>query len=249
MEYNARLYSYDGGQHLTFYKKTITRNGDSMKENPEKELGETRTPGQEKHSMKTSMSRTKNRIYQISRSNRWEWFVTLTFDRTKTDASDHDAVVRKLKTFLNNTQKRKCPGMKYLIVPELHADKKHYHFHGLLSDVDGLQFVPSGKSDESDNPVYNIAGWKLGFTTATKVKDNGKVSAYITKYIAKDNGEGYLKGKRRYYHSKNIKVAEPEYLIIDNEEFRETYNDRITHMKTQNVAPAHQQITYYELKY
>ena len=30
--------------------------------------------------------------------------------------------------------------MKYIIVPELHKDKEHYHFHGLLANVDNLTF-------------------------------------------------------------------------------------------------------------
>ncbi|MCL2717168.1 MAG: hypothetical protein FWE14_00075 [Lachnospiraceae bacterium] len=249
MEYNARLYNYSSGQHLTFYKKTITKNENVKKEKPEKTYQKSRTKEQEERSKKSSMSRTKNKIYQISRSNHWDWFITLTFDRTKTDASDYEIVVRKLQKFLENIRYRKCPNLKYLIVPELHADKTHYHFHGLLSDCPELSFIYSGKDDKSENPIYNIANWKLGFTTATKVKDNNKVSAYITKYITKENGEHYLKGKRRYYSSKNIDVAEPEYLVIDNEEFQSIYADQITHMKTQNISQAHQQITYYELKY
>ena len=249
MEYNARLYNYSGGQHLTFYKKTITKDENVKKKKSEKTYQENRTTEQEEHSIKTSMSRTKNKVYQISRSNNWDWFITLTFDRTKTDASDYEAVVKKLKTFLNNTQKRKCPNMKYLIVPELHDDKTHYHFHGLLSDCPELKFTPSGIKDKNGNPIFNIANWKIGWTTATKVKDNNKVSAYITKYIAKDNGESYLKNKRRYYSSKNIDVIQPDYIVINDEEFQQIYNDRITHMKTHNVPQAHQQITYYELKY
>ena len=42
-------------------------------------------------------NRAKNKIYRIARSNNWDWFITLTFDRTKTDASDYDTVINKLQ--------------------------------------------------------------------------------------------------------------------------------------------------------
>ena len=102
MEYNCRVYDYPTGQHVTIYKRTITRNEDTREEDTEDlEVGadmnenftkafinEDRTEEQEEHCKKVSLSSTKNRIYNISRSNVWEWFITLTFDREKTDSSD-----------------------------------------------------------------------------------------------------------------------------------------------------------------
>lgn len=141
------------------------------------------------------MSATKNRIYNIARSNTWDWFITLTFNRDMTDSSEYDTVTRKLTKYLDNFRQRYAPDMKYLIVPELHDDGIHYHFHGLLSDVGKMQFRFSGHFDKKDNPIYNIVNWKLGFTTATRVQDSGRVSWYITKYITKES-EFYLKEKR-----------------------------------------------------
>lgn len=244
--YNCRVFSYSTGQHVTYYSNSI--NTGRKNENLSKtHHNEGREKMQEEHCKNVSLSRTKNKIYNIARSNTWDWFITLTFDRQKTDSSDYDEITKKLHTFLNNFQKRYSPNMKYLIIPELHKDKEHYHFHGLLSNVENMQFRFSGKYSKGQ-PIFNIVNWKLGFTTATRVADTQKVSSYITKYITKAS-EQYLKEKRRYYASRNIDRAEAEFFVIDEEDFLETYADRITYVKTVNVKEALQQVHYYELDY
>lgn len=249
-QYNCRRFQYESGEHVTFYHRAIT----TGKEQPEESLlnkthdTADRTPEAERHSIRVSNSRAKNNVYRIARSNTWDWFITLTFDRNKTDASDYDMIIYRLEKFLNNLQQRKCPDMKYLIVAELHADQKHYHFHGLLANVDALRFR-YWKTDKKKNmPIYNIVDWKLGYTTATRVRDSNRVSSYITKYITK-NVDHHLKEKRRFYKSRNCNVAEEEHFLLDEEEFRRIYADRITYVKTVEVPQAKQIITYYELSY
>lgn len=248
MDYNCRVFDYPMGQHVTFYKKTI-HCGELKNENFKKSYQNgKRTEKEERHCLTVSLKNTKNRIYQIARSNTWDWFITLTFDRQKTDASDYDEVVKKMTKYLDNFRQRKCPNMKYLIVPELHKDGIHYHFHGLLSDCDGLHFAYSGRNDrKSGKPIFNLLDWTLGFTTATRIEDTGKVSSYITKYITKAT-MGYLKNKKRYYASQNINVTEPEFHVIDEENFQQIYADRITYCKTVDIKEAHQRVTYYELR-
>lgn len=244
--YNCRLYSYPTNQHVTYYSNTI--NTGKKNENFIKSYhNEERDLKQEEHCKSVSLNRTKNKIYNIARSNTWDWFITLTFDRGKTDSSDYDQVTEKLQNFLENFRKRYSPNMKYLIVPELHKDGIHYHFHGLLSDVENMKFIFSGHYSNS-KPIYNIESWKYGFTTATRVEDTDKVSSYITKYITKAS-EQYLKNKKRYYASRNIKKVQPEYFVIDEEDFLNTYGERITYAKTVNVKEANQQIKYYEIEY
>lgn len=248
--YNCRRYQYESGEHITFFHKAITRGKEvETNENLNKthDISE-RTEEQEKHCIHSANSRAKNKVYRIARSNTWDWFITLTFDRTKTDASDYDEITEKLQNFLDNIKKRKCPNMKYLIVAELHADKKHYHFHGLLANVDELRFR-FWKVDKKKNlPIYNIVDWTHGYTTATRVQDSSRVSSYITKYITKDV-DYHLKEKRRYYYSRNCDIAEEELFLFDEEEFLKVYADRITYTKTVNLLIAEQQINYYELKY
>jgi hypothetical protein len=255
MEYNCRLFEYPVGQHITVYKKTITRKDISAEtsttqpknENFKKSYqNENRSQELEEHCKNVSLSATKNRIYNIARSNTWDWFITLTFDRNKTDSSDYDMIIHRLHIFLNNIQKRKCPDLKYLIVPELHGDKEHYHFHGLISGCDNMRFCFSGRFDKKGNPIYNILDWNYGFTTATQIQDTQKASSYITKYITKDT-EMKLKNKKRYLCSRNIERTQPEYFVIDEDDFLQIYSDRITYAKNVKVPQAFQSINYYEL--
>lgn len=246
--YNCRLYTYANGQHVTIYDNPIEKNKKNEKftksyhnENREKE--------KETHCKNVSISRTKNMIYNIARSNQWDWFITLTFDRTKTDSSDYDTVVRKLSKYLNNLQQRKCPNLKYLIIPELHADNTHYHFHGLLADCPELTLVFSGHWDKkSGRAIFNIPSWSFGFTTATAVGDTGKASGYITKYITKESNI-FLKNKKRYYTNRNTMRAVPEKLNIDKYEFLDMYADDITYMKDITVKEIGQHVTYLEMPY
>lgn len=212
------------------------------------EGGEGKGDGEEKkreqHSLRVSVSRTKNTIYNIARSEKWEWFITLTFDRKKTDAKDYDAVTGRLQVFLNNLQKRSCPGLKYLIVPEFHGDGEHYHFHGLLSCCGGLKFRYSGHDTKDGEPVFNITNWTWGFTTATRVTDTRRASSYVTKYITKES-QVSLKGRHRYYCSRNITRVGPEFYTVDEKDFLETYAGEIAYASS--ASALYQNVNYYEL--
>lgn len=262
MEYNCRVYDYPAGQHVTVYRRTITRNEKEEtqgKGETETDMAanvnftkayhnEDRTAEAEEHSKKVSLGATKNRLYNIARSNTWDWFITLTFDRNTTDASDYDTVTKRLQKFLNNLQQRTCPDLKYLIVPELHKDGINYHFHGLLADCDGLKFTPSGHRTEDGDMIYNITNWKHGFTTATQITDTRRACSYITKYITKES-QIFLKEKNRYYCSRNVNRTQPDFHVVDHEDFLKVYADRIVYAKSEKVTVALQQMNYYELDY
>lgn len=136
-------------------------------------------------SISSSMARTKGAVYHLARSNEWDWFITLTFNPKCVDSFDYAACVKKLSKWLNNAR-LSCPDMGYLVVPEKHPTSGRYHFHGLFKNCQGLGFVDSGHVDNHGNRVYNVGSYKLGFTTATVVSDQARVTRYIAKYITKD---------------------------------------------------------------
>lgn len=200
------------------------------------------------HSLRTSKTRSKQAIFEISRANEWDWFITLTFDRNVIDSSNYDLLVEKVCKWFNNTKNRKSPDMKYLIIPELHADGAHYHFHGLLADCGGLEMVKSGVIQDGKE-VYNITSFPYGFTTATKVDDTVRVSGYISKYITKEL-QNSLKGKRRYIASNNCKRAEVSTAYIPPDMLEQFIFDNsrsIKHMSQRKVNEAHQLVQYLEL--
>lgn len=167
-----------------------------------------------------SCSRTINKIYDIARSDRWEWFFTLTFNPDKIDRYDYSICSLKLHYWLSN-MKKKCPDMKYLVVPEQHKDGA-WHFHGLFKDIDGLDMKFSGKRDKKGRRIYNCLSYTWGFTTATRITDFRRASSYLCKYITKDLCKN-TKGKKRYWCSRNVERPIIEEYIIDGADYEANF--------------------------
>lgn len=166
-----------------------------------------------------SANRAKNKIYDIARSNLWDWFITFTFNGEKVARYDYSDCTKKFSSWLDR-MRRDCPSMVYLVVPEKHKDGA-FHFHGLFSGVEGLDFQDSGKLDEKGRKVYNVGKYRWGWTTATKVTDTHKASSYLCKYVTKDMC-AVSRGKKKYWASRNVKLPEVEELMIE-----ETADERI----------------------
>lgn len=199
-----------------------------------------------RHSMQVSLNRTKNTIYDLAKSNNWEWFLTFTFDPKRYDNTDYDVVTKLFKRFIDRIRKSDAPSLVYLVVPELHADGKKWHLHGLLSNTQWMEFRNSGCKGSDGETIYNLKNWTYGFSTATQIKDPVRASAYITKYITKDVVL-HTKNKRRYFASKNIsrpqvtKINSPNSLI----DIMKTYEPDF--VKSVSVPAAGRKITYMEI--
>lgn len=196
----------------------------------------------------SSMNRTIQKIYEISRANMWEYFLTLTFDRKKIDSSDYDLLCDKVSKWINNLRTRYAPDLKYIIVSELHKDGIHYHFHGLLANIGSIKLVDSGVK-KNQHTIYNLANWKYGFSTVSKVEDTNKVSSYITKYITKELCS-VSKNKRRYWASKNCDRAKVSVFNLPVEDITELIDKNehlIKHASTVVIEKAGLSINYIEL--
>lgn len=151
-----------------------------------------------------SFKRSKNAIFEIASANEWKYMITFTVDKDKCDRYDREAVKKAFSGWLYDMSKRK--GLNALIIPEYHKDKA-IHFHGLINE--SLDMVHSGTykiegvkkpvkestlrrrglSPQAENvkDVYNVKGYKLGFSTAVPLDGNvTRVSYYMTKYCTKD---------------------------------------------------------------
>lgn len=171
-----------------------------------------------------SIKRTKKKVYDYAKSNEWEWFVTFTFSPDKVNRYDYDECTKYLSKWFNNL-KRSSPALSYLVVPEQHKDGA-YHFHGLFSGMNEHQIVWTGKYVikrvrglrskfvRTKEKIYKIGSYKLGWMTATRVREMEKVTSYITKYITKDMLNG-LHGRKRYWCSRNLVLPLEEVFILD----------------------------------
>lgn len=165
-----------------------------------------------------SVRRTKQMIYDYAISNEWDWFVTMSFDGAKVDRYEYAAVSTKMSQWLENQRKNNAPGLKYMMVPEQHEDGA-WHFHGLLSNCGKMRFKDLGFVDKkSGRQMYRIPSFRSGITNATKIGSSDKAVNYITKYVTKES-DGLLRGKKRYWNSRNLELPEVEYGYIDYETY------------------------------
>lgn len=165
----------------------------------------------DEQNLRRSARRSMNKIKELAYCNEWKWFVTLTFNPEKVDSFDYDIVVDKLSLWLNNMRKR-CKDMKYVVVPELHESGR-WHFHGLFMDIDDMTFVDSGKRHKG-SVIYNLGNYRLGFSTATEIKDYQRASTYISKYICKEIVQSTY-NKKRYWYSRNCELPKIEKYMVD----------------------------------
>lgn len=173
-------------------------------------------------SKEKSLRRTKTAVIDYALVNEWEYFITLTFNPEKVDSFNYQEVTKKLSNWLHNLKNYGVKDLKYIIVPELHKTGR-MHFHGLFANTKGLEFKDSGKTDSNNRIIYNIEGYKLGWTTAQKVDNNEAISRYISKYITKELMMT-TKNKKRYWNSRNLEkpsVKKELFTDDDKQQFRE----------------------------
>lgn len=109
--------------------------GEKKKELTPEELTEKR-----ERSIISSMNRSKKKIYDYGRSNVWEWFFTLTFERVEEfNAENFEECKKKVSKWFHNLRLRHCPKIKYLAIPEQH-ESGAWHFHCLVSNCNELEF-------------------------------------------------------------------------------------------------------------
>lgn len=161
--------------------------------------------------------RARGEVYDIAKSNEWDWFVTLTLSPERVNRWDYEACCVELVKFTRLLRDR---GNQYVIVPEQHENGA-WHFHGLV--IGDLKLIPATSYwtgellfDKQGRQVYNIKNYKYGLNTATAVGHSGKAAHYLAKYMLKDMK--IPKGKKRYWASKDLKRPEVEYTDYSVEE-------------------------------
>lgn len=166
-----------------------------------------------------SMNRAKNNLMDILRCNDFNFFVTLTFDKSKIDRLDDNKTRKSFTQWVANIQ-RDLPNLYYVAVPEYHK-KGGLHFHLLIGGVieedlglkDSGKYVKSGRC--KGQTIYNVSKWEnKGFSTATKILDINAVKYYLSKYLTKGKVDPRFFRKKRFYVSRNINRPQVEKLIL-----------------------------------
>ena len=196
--FTRKIYKGEGYEPLEYFSR---EQAEIELQSPPKKERETESPVRERAD---SFKRSKNAIFEIAAANEWNYMVTFTVDKEKCNRYDREAVKKAFSGWLYDMAKRKC--LKALIIPEFHKDKA-IHFHGLINgsldmEHSGTYKIEGEKKpvkestlrrrgltprDENVKNVYNVKGYKLGFSTAVPLDGNvTRVSYYMTKYCTKD---------------------------------------------------------------
>lgn len=159
-----------------------------------------------------AMNRAKKTCLDLCWNNRFLMFSTFTFDRKKVvDRSDFESVKKKFLQFFRNYQKKYACKVKYVIVPELHSDKKGFHFHCLLSGLDDAKlsfragdfmYMKDGKKIFAKYDTWVSPSFldKFGANSSVYIENyNDFVVWYITKYMLKSDERIFY---HRYFRSK-----------------------------------------------
>ena len=178
--------------------------------------------------LQSSISRTKNRIFELAMCNEFTMFCTLTQDEKKVrDRYDLDTFRKDFAHFVRNLNRSRDVPIKYLMIPEQHKDGA-WHIHGFFSVLEvGTDLTSFTLEDripyrlrkmiENGETVYNWPKYakKYGFFTATAIKSKVAASSYITKYVTKDVAKQALEsGRHLFFASQGLKGR--EVVVHDN---------------------------------
>ena len=178
--------------------------------------------------LQSSISRTKNRIFELAMCNEFTMFCTLTQDEKKVrDRYDLDTFRKDFAHFVRNLNRSRDVPIKYLMIPEQHKDGA-WHIHGFFSGLEvGTDLTSFTLEDripyrlrkmiKNGETVYNWPKYakKYGFFTATAIKDKVAASSYITKYVTKYVAKQALEsGRHLFFASQGLKCR--EVVVHDN---------------------------------
>lgn len=203
------------------------------------ERGKAKNPDK---SIRHSMARARQKIFDYIMSNDFEYWATQTFNSQVIDRFNLDEIVRRYNQKLWNLKRRKYFNLKWLIVPEMHQNSA-WHLHMLISGIPKSKIVYSGydyynKNKNFSRKVYNWVDMiNFGFNDYVYIADiepleKFRIALYIIKYITKDLIKNRF-NKKIYWVSKDLK--EPlivNYLVKDLEKFNIKSNQLILNENT-----------------
>lgn len=159
--------------------------------------------------------RARQNVYNIAKSNHFDYFVTFTFDPAKVNSFDYDDCVTAVRQWMDINRKK---GVQWLIVPEQHESGR-FHFHALVAG--SLSLTPAVHPqtgmfllDKSGRMIYNLGDFGFGFTTATEISDPKRTASYLSKYLTKDLV--VPKGRKRYWASNSLSRPLDDYSNMDD---------------------------------
>lgn len=178
-----------------------------------------------------SISRTRKLLLEKALCNPWEWFCTLTIDKSKYDRYNLKAFYKDFSQWLRDYRKK---GYKidYLLVPELHKDNA-WHLHGFFSGLPELESFSAMRKRGIKVPDYLVFSeffnWsayqdKFGFCSFGRIKSPIRSAFYISKYITKDHDRMVTDlGAKMFYSSQGLNKAVTHGEVYGHSDFLDSF--------------------------
>jgi len=182
----------------------------------------TLTPDEKKKffsNRKSSTRRSKTSVTDYALCNKFSQFITLTFDQKLTDSFNYDLCKKLVSKWINN-QRRHSPLLTYILVAEKHKSGA-IHFHMITNNYRGeLTTAVNPKTGKivrkKGKTIYNIDGWKYGFSTLSNIDNQQATAYYLQKYLTKDFIEAF--NKKRYWVSRGLIKPVKDYNVNEEQE-------------------------------
>ena len=183
-------------------------------------------------SIQNSKNRALDNFHGYAQSNKWRYFITLSFSPEYVDRNDDEAIKALWKVFRQQLQ-RINKKVKCLVAPERHEPNEGYpkgalHFHGFLGDIDISKHLSVAIDPKTFKPLYskcgerlyNMSCFKYGWNTCAVLPEEyneEKVANYVANYITKQGGIGRF--KKIYYRTGNLDFKNKIISSFSEEEF------------------------------
>lgn len=170
--------------------------------------------------LENNLARAKARVFELAACNPWELFVTFTLDRSKYDRYDLQRYRNDIARFLQHWKERQGDNIRYLLIPERHADGA-WHMHGFLMGLPVEKLHRFSLSETLPQKIRNriqqgkaVYTWqayanKFGFADIELIENREASAKYISKYVTKDSLRSVTDfGAHIFYASKGLQGAD-----------------------------------------
>lgn len=182
---------------LTYHKMPVRQKGF------EDDIKRDRIVGVNTEKLDNNISRAKNKVFEYSFCNEFDYFVTLTIDPKKYSRDDLKTYYSDFRLFLKNYNRNHKTKVSYIFIPERHQDG-NWHMHGLVKGI-----LPKHLTVNE----HGYLDWfhyrdRFGWISLDPIRNQEACSKYITKYVNKNLADSIKEvNAHMYYCSKGLNTA------------------------------------------